>query len=78
MRKKLEKYNQPWSFSYRTGYVYISMPSQQFVQGRNLEIDFNLFGIYFQGCYTELKDFVKDKIVVIGGIGLGFAFIQVS
>jgi CD63 antigen len=29
------------------------------------------------GCYTELKDFVKDKIVVIGGIGLGFAFIQI-
>ena len=32
---------------------------------------------YKVGCYTELKDFVKDKIVVIGGIGLGFAFIQI-
>ena len=28
---------------------------------------------YKVGCYTGLKDFVKDKIVVIGGIGLGFA-----
>lgn len=32
---------------------------------------------YKIGCYTELKDFVKNKIVVIGGIGLGFAFIQI-
>jgi hypothetical protein len=32
---------------------------------------------YTVGCYTELKDFVKDKIGVIGFVGLGFAFIQV-
>ncbi|XP_063411044.1 CD63 antigen-like [Mytilus trossulus] len=32
---------------------------------------------YDVGCYTELKDFVKDKIVVIGGIGVGFAVIQI-
>lgn len=31
---------------------------------------------YKIGCYTKLTDFVKDKIVVIGGIGLAFAFIQ--
>ena len=32
---------------------------------------------YKMGCYTELKDFVKDKIGVIGFVGLGFAFIQI-
>ncbi|XP_052080053.1 CD63 antigen-like [Mytilus californianus] len=32
---------------------------------------------YAVGCYTELKEFVKDKIVVIGGIGIGFAVIQI-
>ncbi|CAG2238368.1 CD63 [Mytilus edulis] len=32
---------------------------------------------YNVGCYTELKEFVKDKIVVIGGIGVGFAVIQI-
>ncbi|XP_071149301.1 CD63 antigen-like [Mytilus edulis] len=32
---------------------------------------------YDVGCYTELKEFVKDKIVVIGGIGVGFAVIQI-
>lgn len=33
--------------------------------------------LYTEGCYSKLKDFVEDKIVVVGGIGIGFAFVQI-
>ena len=32
---------------------------------------------YFQGCLSELEKYLKDHIIVVGGVGIGIAFIQV-
>lgn len=32
---------------------------------------------YSQGCATKLEKWVQDKIVIIGGVGIGLAFVQV-
>ena len=33
--------------------------------------------IYKEGCLDKFTEFVKEKIVIIGGIGIGLAFVQV-
>lgn len=33
--------------------------------------------LHKQGCLTELVEFFKDKALVLGGVGLGIAFVQV-
>ena len=32
---------------------------------------------YFQGCLSELEKYLRDHIVIVGGVGIGIAFIQV-
>ena len=32
---------------------------------------------YSQGCLSELEKYLKDHMFVVGGVGIGIAFIQV-
>lgn len=33
---------------------------------------------FFQGCLTKFETFVKDNVFIIGGVGIGLAFVQVK
>lgn len=33
--------------------------------------------IYTNGCLQEFMDWVKDNIIIIGGVGIGLAFVQI-
>lgn len=33
--------------------------------------------IYTEGCLTKFETFVKDNVFIIGGVGIGLAFVQI-
>lgn len=37
-----------------------------------------LLSFFFQGCLTKFETFVKDNVFIIGGVGIGLAFVQVK
>lgn len=36
------------------------------------------YHFFFQGCLTKFETFVKDNVFIIGGVGIGLAFVQVK
>uniref|UniRef100_K1Q8Q8 CD63 antigen n=1 Tax=Magallana gigas TaxID=29159 RepID=K1Q8Q8_MAGGI len=42
------------------------------------EADINADKIYKEGCLTKFETFVKDNVFIIGGVGIGLAFVQVK
>lgn len=38
----------------------------------------SLIIFFFQGCLTKFETFVKDNVFIIGGVGIGLAFVQVK
>ena len=36
-----------------------------------------IFLIIFQGCLDGFEKFLKDHLIIVGGVGIGIAFIQV-
>ncbi|CAG5124309.1 unnamed protein product [Candidula unifasciata] len=33
--------------------------------------------IYTEGCATKFEDWLQDQVAIIGGVGIGFAFVQI-
>lgn len=41
------------------------------------QADINADKIYTEGCLTKFETFVKDNVFIIGGVGIGLAFVQI-
>lgn len=41
------------------------------------EADIAAKRIYTEGCLTKFETFVKDNVFIIGGVGIGLAFVQI-
>jgi len=38
----------------------------------------NMYRPYFaDGCYTTISNFINDNLIIVGGVGIGLAFIQI-
>jgi len=33
--------------------------------------------VYADGCYTTITNFINDNLIIVGGVGIGLAFIQI-